>query len=101
MSGPANLTLDELVAVAERATGRNARIGHAPPAAMRVMSTVLGPFKPVFADQLRAALMMDSADMRVGTTARVARFPEIPLTTADEVAARMFGPARAAAAISA
>ena len=63
---------------------------------MRLLATVLGPVRPVFADQLRAALLMDGADMRASAADRRSRFPLAPVTAADTVAARLF-PSRAAA----
>ena len=90
VAGPEDLTLDELAGCAARAIGVEARIDHTPPAMMRLLATVLGPVRPVFADQLRAALLMDGADMRVSAEDRRSRFPLAPVTTADAVAARLF-----------
>ena len=99
LAGPEDLSLDELVGCAARAIGTEARIDHTPPAMMRLLATLLGPVRPVFADQLRAALLMDGADMRASDADRRSRFPLAPVTTADAVAARLFAsPAPAVAA---
>ena len=90
LAGPEDLTLDELAACAARAIGVEPRIEHTPPAMMRLLAAVLGPVRPVFADQLRAALLMDGADMRASAADRRSRFPLAPVTTADAVAARLF-----------
>lgn len=92
VAGPANLPMDDVAHAVERLTGRAGRIDHASPAVMRVMAAVLGPVKPIVADQIRAGLLMDTADMRMEPADRLARFPSIPMTTLDEAVRRAFVP---------
>ena len=95
VAGPANLPMDEVAHAVERLTGRTGRIDHASPAVMRVMAAVLGVLRPVTADQVRAGVLMDTADMRMEPTDRLARFPGIPLTTLDEAVRRTISPSAA------
>lgn len=95
VAGPANLPMDEVARAVERLTGRTGRIDHASPAVMRVMAVLLGVLRPVMADQVRAGVLMDSDDMRMEPTDRLARFPGIPLTTLDEAVRRAISPSAA------
>ena len=94
--GPRNLTLDELAAVAGSAIGRPGQIRHVPPVGMRVARLVTRPFDPALSAQIAAGLVMDSRDMSVDGPSLRAAYPSIPMTTAAEVAARMFGSGAAA-----
>ena len=98
VAGPDNLTFDALAAAAADAFGRAVRVDHTPPMAMRLLAALMGPVRPLLADQIRAAILMDSADMRADTSARRAAFPDIPMTSIAEVAATMFSPATPAVA---
>jgi uncharacterized protein YbjT (DUF2867 family) len=89
--GPQNLTLDELAAVVGTAIGQPARIRHVPPLGMRLARLLTRPFKPVLSAQIAAALVMDARDMSVDGPSRRAAYPAIPMTTAVDVAAGMFG----------
>ncbi|HEY5629255.1 MAG TPA: NAD(P)H-binding protein [Candidatus Limnocylindrales bacterium] len=95
VAGPENLTLDEVAGIAATALGRDVRIDHTPLAAMRVMATATSRVRPALSDQVRAAILMDTADMRANASARLAAFPDVPLTTVREVAALMFARATA------
>jgi nucleoside-diphosphate-sugar epimerase len=89
-------TMDELVEAVERASGRTGRVDHASPAMMRLLAAVLRVVRPVLADQIRAGLLMDTADMRMSPAERLERFPSIPVTTLEEAIARELRPASAA-----
>jgi hypothetical protein len=93
MPGPENLSLDGLVGIAQAATGITGRVSHTPPPVMRVLALLLRPVRPVIARQIAAALVMDSCDMTADGPAIRAALPSIPMTTASEVAARLFLPA--------
>lgn len=96
VAGPENLTLDELAGIAAAAMRREVRIDHAPLAAMRLMAAATSRIRPVLSDQIRAAILMDTADMRVDASARLEAFPDVPLTTVREVAAALFSASTAA-----
>ncbi len=81
--GPADLTFDELAGRFAEALGRPVPIDHVPPTMLRILSTVLRPIRPVMADQVRAALVMDRIDLRGDVP--VGSRPELGTTTIDEV----------------
>ncbi len=89
--GPANLTLNQLVEEVERASGRTGRISHFPRPAMRLLSVVLRPINRMRAGQVQAALVMDTREMTLDTSAALPADPATPLSTVADVAARMFG----------
>lgn len=93
--GPENLTLEELLETVRVASGRSGRVSHAPRAMMRLLSIALRPIAPMRADQMATALVMDTRDMTIDGSPIRAAYPEIPMTPAAAVAARMFGPAAA------
>lgn len=93
--GPENLTLEELLETVRVASGRSGRVSHAPRAMLRLLSIALRPIAPIRADQVATALVMDTHDMAIDGAAIRAAYPEIPMTRAAAVAARMFGPAAA------
>jgi uncharacterized protein YbjT (DUF2867 family) len=89
--GPQNLTLDQLAATVESVTGRTGAKQHLSPLMMRVAASVLRVFNPILSAQIAVALVMNSRDMTVDGPALRATSPSIPMTTAAEVAAQMFG----------
>ncbi len=96
--GPDNLTLDQLVAIAAEIAGRPLRASHAPRPILRILSVALRPINRMRADQVATALAMDTLDMAVDGRRIRAAGPDVPLTTATEVAARLFGPSSASGA---
>ncbi len=90
--GPENLTMNSLVETVQRVTGATGRVDHASPGMMRVLASVLRFARPILADQVRAGLLMDTADMRADPADRLARFPSIPMTTLEEVVRREIAP---------
>jgi uncharacterized protein YbjT (DUF2867 family) len=89
--GPQNLTLDQLVEIVEHTSGRTGRVSHAPRAVMRLLSIALRPIDRMRADQVAAALVMDTRDMTMDGPASRTPYPSIPMTTAAAVAERLFG----------
>jgi uncharacterized protein YbjT (DUF2867 family) len=89
--GPENLTLDQLVEIVERASGRSGRVSHTPRAAMRLLSIALRPIDRMRAGQIGAALFMDTHDMTIDGRAGRSAYPLIPMTTAATVAEGLFG----------
>jgi uncharacterized protein YbjT (DUF2867 family) len=88
--GPENLTLDELAALAETASGRTGRKDHVPRPIMRAARLATSVFKPTMSALINAALVMDTTDMAVDGPAVRAAFRSIPMVTAAEVARGMF-----------
>jgi uncharacterized protein YbjT (DUF2867 family) len=88
VSGPANLTFEEVVAVVRDATGVDGTVSHVPLLMMRVLAVALRPIKPILAGQVTAGAVMDTRDMTADTTDRARRFPSIPATPLRDVAAR-------------
>jgi uncharacterized protein YbjT (DUF2867 family) len=93
--GPENLSMNELVEIVRRVTGVTGRVDHASRGAMRALSSLLRIARPVLADQVRAGLLMDTADMSVDPVDRLARFPTVPVTTLEDVVRRQLSPALA------
>jgi uncharacterized protein YbjT (DUF2867 family) len=91
VSGPQNLSFDAFVAVVRSATGATGTVSHTPLPMLRVMSTLLRPFKPVLAGQMAAAIVMDTRDMTADTADRARRFPTIASTPLIDVATRRLG----------
>ena len=88
--GPEDLTLDQLADVVESVLGRTGRRQHLSPTMMRIASLVTRVVNPVLSAQIATAMVMDTRDMTVDGQALRARFGSIPMTTAADVAQRMF-----------
>ncbi len=88
--GPTNHTLDQLVGIVQSVSGRTGAVSHSPTMVMRLLSVALRPINPMRAGQVSTAVVMDTADMSVDGPATRAPYPAIPMTTAVEVATRMF-----------
>jgi uncharacterized protein YbjT (DUF2867 family) len=89
--GPANLTFDELAAAVESVTGRTGVKQHLSPVMMRVAAAVTRVVNPVLSAQIQTALVMNERDMTVDGPAIRAAYPSIPMTTAAEIVAELFG----------
>ena len=63
IGGPENLSMNELAARAQAATGRNRAPRHVPRAALRAMALALRRLRPDLARQAAAALAMDTVDL--------------------------------------
>lgn len=63
--GPENLSLLEVAAVFERLKGEPARKQHLPVPVMKLLSTFVRPFNPVFARQVQAGALMASVPQEV------------------------------------
>lgn len=98
--GPQNLTLLDLADIVGAVTGRPGSSRRIPRVMLRLLSLVLRPVNRMRAEQIGAALVMDTREMAVdGPTIR-AIDPSIPMTTAAEVATTLFGAARNDVALS-
>lgn len=99
--GPANLTFDQLAATVESVTGRTGVKRHLSPVMMRFAAAVTRVVHPIMSAQISTALVMNKRDMTVDGPAIRAEHPSIPMTTAAEVAAELFGAPAAAFATTA
>lgn len=67
VGGPEDLSFDDLVHVAEEATGRIATTTHVPLPMMRAMSVLMKPVDPILARQIQGGVFMDTADLSFAT----------------------------------
>lgn len=80
--GPEELTFDEVVSHFGTVLGRCVPISHVPRPALRLLSTAMRPIRPVLADQIAAALILDTVDLTGhGALSAIGRQP----TTFDSV----------------
>ena len=78
--GVTDYTLSSFAALLSKAKGSARAPRHIPRPALRGLSLLLRPFKPDFARQARAAVAMDTTDMRFDARAVRARFSEVSNT---------------------
>ena len=64
VSGPADVTLNELAAEVQRAAGRTGAPKHLPRVAMKVVAATVGRVRPQVGRMVRASLVMDTVDLR-------------------------------------
>jgi uncharacterized protein YbjT (DUF2867 family) len=82
IAGPENLTFNELAGLVQRSAGRTAAPRHVPRPMLRGAAQTVGRFKPAFGRQVRAALVMDSADFAFDQAATTEAYTDLPKTTA-------------------
>ena len=68
VAGPDNLTFDEFVGIVREVTSAAGTVSHVPLVAMRLMSVLLRPVRPVLAGQIAAGVVMDTRDMTADTS---------------------------------
>lgn len=84
--GPEDLSFDAIVEGFARALDRPVSLAHVPLAMLRIMALALRPFKPVLADQVAAAVVLDTTDRRAGSVPTAAGHSLVRgTTTFDEV----------------
>jgi uncharacterized protein YbjT (DUF2867 family) len=81
IGGAQSLTLNQLAAAVQQASGWNGGPRHVPRPVLRGMAAALRPFKPELARQAQAALVMDSGDLGFDPSAVHEAFPNLPSTT--------------------
>ena len=74
LGGPDNLTFNQLAVILQETTGRRGVVRHIPRPALQLMAGLTAAVKPALARQARAALAMDTIDMRRA-------FPNLPDTS--------------------
>lgn len=85
MGGPENLSLNDVVAIFEKVSGRKAVVSHMPLAAMRIMSVALRPINPAMARVVEAGIAMNTIDQTWDGTEVRRRYPWLPQTRLIEV----------------
>ncbi len=83
--GPEDLSFDTVVERFARALDRPVPIAHVPVAMLRVMAIALRPFRPVLADQIGAAVVLDATDRTGRMSAPGGATIRRGTTTFDEV----------------
>lgn len=81
IGGPQNLSLNQLAAAVQKAAGRSKAPRHVPRAVLRVMAVALRPVRPDLARQAQAALVLDTADFVLATSAIHKTCSDLPSTT--------------------
>jgi uncharacterized protein YbjT (DUF2867 family) len=92
IGGPENVSMNQLLATVERVTGRPGRVDHVPLPVLRLMSTLLRPFRPALAGLIGAAVVMDTRDMSFDASATARRFPSITPTPLEAVVHELYAP---------
>jgi uncharacterized protein YbjT (DUF2867 family) len=87
ISGPENLTFNQLARAVQEADGCSRQPRHVPTAALRVMAATVGRLKPQLGRQARAAIAMDSTDLAVDTASIQRPYPGTPRTALIELLA--------------
>jgi uncharacterized protein YbjT (DUF2867 family) len=88
VGGPENLSFNQMARMFESLSGRPARVTHVPRTVMRLASLLAWRVRPDLARQIRAGVVMDTADMRFDAAELLRRYPSMRLTTLAEVARR-------------
>jgi nucleoside-diphosphate-sugar epimerase len=88
VGGPENLTVNQVVEMFERVSGKKAKVTHVPLPAMRVMYALMRPINPAMARLTQAGILMDTADMAWDPSPNRERYPWLPQTHLNEVLKR-------------
>jgi uncharacterized protein YbjT (DUF2867 family) len=86
--GPENLTTSQFVEVFQSTTAATGKVGHVPPAAMRVAALLMPMIDPAIGRQIRAGVVMDTAAMARNDSEFRRRYPTIPVTNLAQVVNR-------------
>jgi uncharacterized protein YbjT (DUF2867 family) len=87
VGGPENLTMNQLVEIFERVSGRQAKKRHIPLPLMRAMSLLMSPINPAMSRLIRNGIYMDTANLQDDTT-ETARIFGVKQTPFEEIARR-------------
>jgi NADH dehydrogenase len=80
ISGPDNITFNQLAAAIQAAAGRSSSPRHISPAVLRIMAGAIGRLKPGLGRQAHAALLMDSIDLTRDADDCRQAYPGLPCT---------------------
>ena len=92
VGGPEDISFNQIVALFREHAGAQGSAGHVPLPMMRALSVLIRPLKPDLARQIRAGVVMDTADMRFDARPTRTRYQEVPVTTMQEVIRRDYAP---------
>jgi uncharacterized protein YbjT (DUF2867 family) len=87
VGGPENLTMNQVVEIFERTSGRQAKKRHIPLLMMRVMAILLQPLNPNVSRLIRNGIYMDTENLRYDTTETAHTFA-VQQTPFEEIARR-------------
>lgn len=85
MGGPENLTMNQVVEIFERESGKKAQVSHVPIPVMRLMYILMLPINPAMARLTQAGILMDTIDMTWDPSLNLQRYPRLPQTPLIEV----------------
>ena len=89
VGGPENLTMNQVVEVFQRVSGKQGKVAHVPLPIMRIMSVVMRPIRPALARQIQAGVVMDTNEVVAwNPTANRTLYPWLPQTPLLEVLQR-------------
>jgi uncharacterized protein YbjT (DUF2867 family) len=88
ISGPENLTFNQLAQALQTAAGRPGAPRHVPRPMLQLMANTIGRVKPGLGRKARAALVMDRADFSFDPTPIHDIYPDLPSTSLTDVLAR-------------
>ena len=88
VGGPQNLTFNRFLQIFEAQTGASGVKRHVPRPAMRVASRLLRPIKPMLAQQMRTAYLMDTIDMTFDPSETLRLYPTLTPTPLADVLAQ-------------
>ena len=80
LGGTRDVTFNEFAKLLDQVIGGHAAVRHVPRPVLRLMGALLGPVNPQLARQARAAVAIDTANMRFDSTATRGEFPDLPNT---------------------
>jgi uncharacterized protein YbjT (DUF2867 family) len=86
VGGPENLTMNQVVEIFERVSGKTGKVSHVPLAMMRMMSVVMRPIIPALARQVQAGVVMDTNGIMAWEPSENRKlYPWLPQTPLIEV----------------
>jgi uncharacterized protein YbjT (DUF2867 family) len=89
VGGPENLTMNQVVEIFQRMSGKQGKVSHVPLPMMRIMSVVMRPIRPALARQIQAGVVMDTNDVVAWDPAANRKlYPWLPQTPLLEVLKR-------------
>ncbi len=89
IGGPENLSVEQVVEIFERVSGRPAKKSHVPLPLMRVMRLLTRPLNPALSRQIAMGIFMDTADQTFDMSDTLKRYP-MELTKLEEVVRRRY-----------
>jgi len=89
IGGPENLTVEQVVEIFERISGRQAKKSHVPLPLMRVMKVLTQPINPALSRQVAMGIFMDTADQAFDMSDTLKRYP-VELTRLEDVVRRRY-----------